>query len=339
MPSRRLVLAGSGAIAAASLLSPAAVLGQPIPRAAPDGALVDTRQLGPGGYSWHPELSPEGPVVIIVSIPEQLVHVYRNGIEIGVSTCSTGRPGHATPTGVFVILQKDRDHRSSTYNNAPMPNMQRLTWDGIALHAGNLPGYPASHGCVRLPRRFSELVFGITHLGMPVVIADETSEPDTVVHPGLLLPAEAEAEAEEAVRAAGRKAHHGADATADSHDVVSMVVSGTDRQAVMFLDGIEVWRSPVRVREPARPLGNHVYKLLPPAPGDARFTWLAHPIHAGRAGEEPAEAVLSRLTVEDWPTAVEILADFRPGSTLVVTDLTLAAHTRSGPDFVIMRSA
>ena len=67
-----------------------------------------------------------------------------------------GQEGHSTPTGVFTILQKHKDHHSSTYNNAPMPNMNRLTWDGIALHAGNLPGYPASHGCVRLPLEFSE---------------------------------------------------------------------------------------------------------------------------------------------------------------------------------------
>ncbi|MEY3082745.1 MAG: hypothetical protein RJA94_2730 [Pseudomonadota bacterium] len=104
-----------------------------------------------GEFNWFPERSPGGPVIIIVSIPDQLVHVYRNGIRIAASTCSTGKPGHRTPTGVFQILQKDKHHRSSTYSNAPMPNMNRLTWSGIALHAGNLPGYPASHGCVRLP--------------------------------------------------------------------------------------------------------------------------------------------------------------------------------------------
>ena len=105
--------------------------------------------LKPGDYTWHPERSPSGPLAIVVSLPDQLVHVYRNGIRIAVSTCSTGKPGHSTPTGVFTILQKDKHHHSSTYNNAPMPNMNRLTWSGVALHAGNLPGYPASHGCVR----------------------------------------------------------------------------------------------------------------------------------------------------------------------------------------------
>ena len=111
-------------------------------------------ELKPGQFTWHPERSPDGPVAIIVSLPDQLVHVYRNGIRIAVSTCSTGKPGRTTPAGACTMLQKDRNHHSSTYNNAPMPNMNRLTWSGVALHAGQLPGHPASHGCVRLPMIF-----------------------------------------------------------------------------------------------------------------------------------------------------------------------------------------
>jgi hypothetical protein len=81
------------------------------------------RSLKPGEFIWRPHLSPSGPVVVVVSLPRQLVHVYRNGLVIAVSTCSTGKPGHGTPTGVFTILQKRQEHYSSTYNNAPMPNM------------------------------------------------------------------------------------------------------------------------------------------------------------------------------------------------------------------------
>ena len=119
--------------------------------------------LKPGEFTWHPERQPRGPVAVIASLDEQLVHVYRNGVRIAVSTCSTGKPGHETPTGVFVVLQKDRDHKSSTYNNAPMPNMNRLTWGGIALHAGNLPGYPANrrvatpHQAANLPSRTTRI--------------------------------------------------------------------------------------------------------------------------------------------------------------------------------------
>jgi lipoprotein-anchoring transpeptidase ErfK/SrfK len=108
-----------------------------------------TPTLKTGDYVWKPAASPAGPVVIIVSIPEQTLYVYRNGVRIGRSTVSTGKSGHRTPTGVFTILQKNEKHTSSIYKGASMPYMQRLTWTGVALHAGNLPGYPASHGCVQ----------------------------------------------------------------------------------------------------------------------------------------------------------------------------------------------
>jgi hypothetical protein len=141
---------------------------------------------------WEPQLSPEGPVAILVSLPEQMTHVYRNGLEIGVTTVSTGRKGHRTPTGVFVILQKDKHHHSNIYNNASMPNSQRLTWGGVFLHAGGLPGYPSSHGCVHLPLEFSAKLFEITHLGTAVIIADDASAPADVVHPGIILNGDAD---------------------------------------------------------------------------------------------------------------------------------------------------
>ena len=138
--------------------------------------------LKPGEFTWHPERQRTGPVAVVVSLPEQRVHVYRNGIRIAVATCSTGKPGHETPTGVFVVLQKDKHHKSSTYDDAPMPNMNRLTWSGIALHAGNLPGYPASHGCVRLPMDFAQNLFGMTERGMHVVITDGETAPVAEIH-------------------------------------------------------------------------------------------------------------------------------------------------------------
>ena len=144
--------------------------------------------LEPGEFLWHPEVSTSGPVVVIVSLPEQRAHVYRNGLRIGVSTVSTGKPGHDTPTGVFPILQKRVEHYSNLYDDAPMPYMQRLTWDGVALHAGRIPGYPASHGCVRLPREFAELLFDATSHGTTVVVADQSSHSASVVWPGAQAP-------------------------------------------------------------------------------------------------------------------------------------------------------
>ncbi len=147
--------------------------------------------LAPGEFVWTPERAAPGQVVIVVSLPEQRAHVYRNGVRIGVSTVSTGTATHPTPTGTFEILQKKRMNYSNLYNNAPMPFMQRLTWDGIALHAGKIPGYPASHGCVRLPLAFAEKLYAETERGMLVVIADEASHDTAVLYPGDQAPVDA----------------------------------------------------------------------------------------------------------------------------------------------------
>jgi hypothetical protein len=142
------------------------------------GSDAEYSTLDPGEFIWRPEASPTGPVEVVVSLPLQVAYVYRGGALIGVSTVSTGAPGHETPTGSFRILQKNRDHRSNLYNDAPMPFMQRLTWDGIALHAGEIPGRPASHGCVRLPLAFARNLFAATRLGASVHIVDAAPSPE-----------------------------------------------------------------------------------------------------------------------------------------------------------------
>jgi lipoprotein-anchoring transpeptidase ErfK/SrfK len=130
--------------------------------------------LDPGEFVWDPVRSGRGEVEIVVSLPLQRLYVYRGGALIGVSTVSTGKRGHETPAGTFNILQKRREHYSNRYNNAPMPFMQRLTWDGIALHAGQIPGHPASHGCVRLPLAFARHLFGVTQMGATVHIVEQS---------------------------------------------------------------------------------------------------------------------------------------------------------------------
>ncbi len=133
--------------------------------------------LKPGEFLWEPRLSASGDVEMVVSIPLQRAFVYRGGVLIGVTTVSTGKPGHRTPTGSFDILEKRKRHFSNLYNNAPMPFMQRLTWTGIALHAGQIPGRPASHGCVRLPLDFARLLFDATRVGASVHIVDTKPAP------------------------------------------------------------------------------------------------------------------------------------------------------------------
>lgn len=111
-------------------------------------------------------------VRVVVSIPLQKAYVFKNGELVATSPVSTGKRGHETPVGTFPILQKKVHHRSSKYDNAPMPYMQRLTNYGIALHAGQLPGYPASHGCIRLPWSFAKKLYGLTRHGTLVTITN-----------------------------------------------------------------------------------------------------------------------------------------------------------------------
>ena len=131
---------------------------------------------------------PQGPLVINVSIEKQRVRIYDTNGLFAESPVSTGMKGHSTPMGVFSIIQKHKMHHSNIYSGAPMPFMQRITWSGIALHAGNLPGYPASHGCIRLPFGFAEQLWGMTRMGMRVVVTNDTANAVSFQHPRLPTP-------------------------------------------------------------------------------------------------------------------------------------------------------
>jgi hypothetical protein len=127
--------------------------------------------LQSGQYVWESSAS-TGSLFVVINLASQRAMVYRDGVLIAASTISTGSEDRETPTGIFPILEKQVVHRSSTYDNAPMPYMQRLTPKGVALHAGNLPGYAASHGCIRLPTGFAKLLYAATQIGTPVMITD-----------------------------------------------------------------------------------------------------------------------------------------------------------------------
>jgi len=133
---------------------------------------ADAATLQPGQWLWRPDTAGDGPVSITVDLGQQIAYVYEGGTLIGISTVSTGRDGHLTPVGDFTILQKQLKHRSNLYNSAPMPYMQRLTWDGVALHAGGVPGYRESHGCIHLPPAFAKILYGVTQLGASVQVID-----------------------------------------------------------------------------------------------------------------------------------------------------------------------
>ncbi len=302
------------------------------------GRQVDSPEnMEPGDFTWHPERSPDGPVAIIVSITDQRVHVYRNGVRIAVSTCSTGKQGHETPTGVFTILQKDKNHHSSTYNNAPMPNMNRLTWSGVALHAGQLPGYPASHGCVRLPVKFSQLLFTVTHLGTPVILANSHSEPKQVVHPGMVLADYAEKEFEELTgkhfktAAAQRIPQH-----EEGHTTTSILVSSATSEIMVLENGRIIATGKAYIKDPGQPLGNHVFILEKPHDGRKGLAWhaIAHHPKANATFAQPEESTIKRLGA-DKPIIAEIQKRMHPGLLMVMSDMPLHEDTRSAHDFVI----
>jgi hypothetical protein len=131
---------------------------------------------------------PKGPLQMVVSIGGQHVTLYANGQRIEQARVSTGTPGHPTPLGVFSVIEKDRFHRSNLYDSAPMFYMHRLTWSGVAMHEGVLPGYAASHGCIRMPTQFVSRLWQISKLGVRVVIARNDPVPYEFDHPKLFNP-------------------------------------------------------------------------------------------------------------------------------------------------------
>jgi hypothetical protein len=144
---------------------------------------------------------PKGPLQIVVSIDHQRVTLFSNGVRVAQGPVSTGVPGHPTPMGVFSIIEKDRYHRSNLYSNAPMPFMQRITWSGVALHEGVLPGYPASHGCIRMSQDFAQKLWPTTKLGARVIVARGELAPVDFEHPKLFVPKPKPGEPEVAVNA------------------------------------------------------------------------------------------------------------------------------------------
>jgi hypothetical protein len=174
----------------------------------------------------EPPKQPSGPLLLAISIGSQRVTVYDNATPIASSQISTGMSGHPTPMGIFSVIQKQRWHHSNLYSNAPMPYMQRITWSGVALHAGVVPGYPASHGCIRLPERFAVRLYGMTRLGARVIITRGGTTPYVIDHPrlaGLVKPPEADPSPPSAAKPDGAKA----DGAALSAGAVVVATTGT----------------------------------------------------------------------------------------------------------------
>lgn len=283
-------------------------------------------ELQPGEYTWAPEVSPGGPILVVVSLDEQRAFVYRNGILIGRTTVSTGKKGHETPTGIFKTTLKDADHRSSKYHNAPMPFTQRFTADGVALHAGGLPGYPESHGCVHLPSALAARLFDVAPLGMTIVVANAATAPEEVDHPGFLSPVDMSGTASGRSRLDLAQTFRWEPELAPEGPV-SIMVSRTDQRAIVLRNGVEIGRARVEIRDPELPLGTQVFQVQAGGPeGSPRWIVASMPGYGGQETAPASPEVLRRITMpEEFRTHLQGL--ILSGTTLVVLDAPILSRT------------
>src|SRR2546423_2346840 len=289
----------------------------------------ETVTLKPGQYVWEPERAPEGPLLIVASVTEQVAYIYRNGIRIARSSVSTGRPGHPTPTGVFTILEKEIHHTSSIYKGAEMPYMERVTWGGIALHAGDLPGYPDSHGCVRLPLEFSKLLFGVTMKGATVIIADTHSAPAETVHPGLFFARSGE---ESEPETAGQFEWN---PDKSSSGPGALIVSSADKTVYVYRNGVEIGRSGIANDQAFSALNDRVFSALQATDPNGHLRWVE--VTATRK-DTSSESLFVSAQKSGVPT--DFLTKARqvitPGATLIFTNKPIDPTTQSHPGFQLV---
>ena len=222
---------------------------------------------------------------------------------------------------MFQILQKDKDHRSNTYNNAPMPYQERLTWDGVALHAGGLPGYPESHGCIHLPYEFAKLLFGTTSMGGTVIVAGRHGDPIRADAAGVLAPT--------------KVADHGTLEIADNQGYswrselsksgpISVVISRTDRQAVVLRNGVEIGRGHATVEGDST--GVRVATLTASSSGAPQWIMVGVPGNDADAGRPVDANELDRLKVPHG-FMEDVQSIMTPGSTVLITDSPVTAQS------------
>jgi hypothetical protein len=250
----------------------------------------------------QPQETPTGPLQIVISIADQRVSLYDNGILIGQSSVSTGVRRHPTPLGVFSVIEKERWHRSNLYSAAPMPYMQRITWSGIALHAGELPGYPASHGCIRLTNDFAIRLWHLTKRGARVIIARQDVVPVEITNRHLFVskPKTAFNSSESPAIAVPDNSNKTAAATqaplmsnVDTQVIVDSQVAGSapSGAAPQNVIPISVFVSrklsrlfvrqgftplfdvPVKIQNPEDPLGTHVFTVMKPQNEGSAVRW------------------------------------------------------------------
>jgi hypothetical protein len=329
---RRWFRTGMVAILAGAFVGSVPLYGQGSKVSSPTELARAADALQPGEWVWAAEVAPTGPILIYVDLSRQRATVYRNGVRIAVSTISSGKPGHETPIGVFTILQKDASHHSKKYNNAPMPFQERLTWDGVALHAGGLPGYPESHGCVHLPYTFSQQLFSITTLGATVVVEGDAANHITTTDASLLAPLNAKGQKvdqqhldSEEYRWQPEKSPTGP---------LTIIVSKHDQRIVVLRNGVEIGRSVAQINDDDP--GSHVISMTRGPDGKNHWIYVGLPGHDDDKGRELDEATLNRVHMprEFFQAVSQALV---PGTTVLVTQSSVGAST-TGEHITILDS-
>jgi hypothetical protein len=221
----------------------------------------------------------QGPLQIIISVADQRVSLYDNGALIARSSVSTGTQRHPTPFGVFSVISKQRWHRSNLYSAAPMPYMQRITWSGIALHAGVLPGYPASHGCIRMTNGFAARLWHLTKRGTRVIIAHDDVQPVEITNPHLFKPSPAPGPTESRTATVPANSINTPVATDDAANLqvpgsvptgvatqkvvpISIFVSRKLRKLFVRRGFTPLFDVPIKIQNPEEPLGTHVFTAM-----------------------------------------------------------------------------
>jgi hypothetical protein len=320
------------ALAASALLAgiPAAQLAaQGAPKSAQLELAKQAEKLKAGQWVWKPEIAPKGPILVYVDLTRQLATVYRNGVRIGVSTISSGRPGYETPTGVFTILEKNKEHISRKYNDAPMPYQERLTWGGVALHAGGLPGYPESHGCVHLPMAFSKILFGAMPMGGTVVIAGGHEDPVKRPAAGVLAPALAGVTPPPPTPLTPEGTYTwNPGLSADGP--VSIIISTGDQQVVVLRNGVEIGRAHADVQQQTSETQVMTFA------GGKDKQWIQ--VGVSDLTGQPAE-IISTERVEQMHLPAAFVADMRsvitPGTTVLVTQASVS-HGSTGQQTTVL---
>ena len=277
---------------------------------------VRARESAPSAEATAPRDAGE-PIMAIVSIKSQQVTFYDADGWILKAPVSTGTTGRETPAGVFAVIEKDLDHHSTLYDDASMPHMQRITWNGIALHGGPLPGYAASHGCVRMPYGFAEKLFDKTRIGMRVIISPNDATPVEFSHAALLVPnAEAVAAAPERAETLAREADEAAKTADETKKSASEgsarggickgVAAQAGRAQVLSRRQSRLRRKgrrlPQRRTRPRRVPRNRSSRPLPRPPKRARNSTPPKPMRRRRLMPQPKQRMPPRRPRPGRPT-------------------------------------